>query len=314
MSSWTSPPYTRLPTDATTRTRIFFWFTSDALLKRHTRAFYQGGLWAKVVPKRTTYCISWGVSQRVPSSVSASRLRSDPLSWEKTLRNPEEQRWPWERDVVQSAPTHARHNHSAFRQLGTTVDWRYDVPWDWLQDACQMARVHWGTCCEGFCSKEGPHYRFEWSARNQLECDQVQRALEKSSRSCCQTSNNQPWFTSLEIPWGFLSWAVLRWLSVGLCHAKKCQFKDCMWEEYVWFAIAQLTFAWETFGKRWNGEIIPVLRILAPGSHKRLPSRKRVMCARNMEMHVQRGNWRTKGIKNEMRIWIPVQPRKARRN
>ncbi len=89
-----------------------------------------------------------------------------------------------------------------------------------------MARVHWVTRCEGFCSKEGPHYCIERSARNQLECNQVQRALVKLSRSCCQTSNNQPWFTTWEIPWGFLAWAVLRWLSIGLCHARKCQFKE----------------------------------------------------------------------------------------
>ncbi len=92
-----------------------------------------------------------------------------------------------------------------------------------------MARVCWGTCCKGFCSKEGPHYRIEWSTRNQLERDQVKRALVKSSRSCHQTSNNQLWFTTWEIPWGFLAWAVLHWLSIGLCHARKCQFKEfCM--------------------------------------------------------------------------------------
>jgi hypothetical protein len=43
---------------------------------------------------------------------------------------------------------------------------RYDVPWDWLWDACHMAGVHWGSRWEGFRSKEGPHYCFEQSARN----------------------------------------------------------------------------------------------------------------------------------------------------
>jgi hypothetical protein len=38
----------------------------------------------------------------------------------------------------------------------------------------------------------------------------MQRAPKKSFRSCRQTSNNQPLFASLEIPWGFLSQAVLR--------------------------------------------------------------------------------------------------------
>jgi hypothetical protein len=69
-----------------------------------------------------------------------------------------------------------------------------------------------------------------------------------------------------------------------------------MWEEKVWFAIAQRTFAWETFSKRRNGERIPV-QILVPGSHKRLASRKCTMCAKNMEVHVQRGTQRTKGMR-----------------
>jgi hypothetical protein len=44
-----------------------------------------------VVLARTTYCITWGVLLRVPSSVSTSRLHSDSSSWKKSLRNPEEQ-------------------------------------------------------------------------------------------------------------------------------------------------------------------------------------------------------------------------------
>jgi hypothetical protein len=43
---------------------------------------------------------------------------------------------------------------------------RYDVPWYWHWDTCHMAGVHWGSRCKGFCSKEGPHYCFDWSARN----------------------------------------------------------------------------------------------------------------------------------------------------
>ncbi len=144
---------------------------------------------------------------------------------EKTPQEPWRSRWPQERDIEQSAPTHVWHTHCASRQLGTTADQRYDDPRDLLQDACQMAKVHWGTRCKGFCSKGGPHYWIEQSARNQLEGKQVQRALGKSSRSCRQTSNNQPWFTSLEIPWGFLAWAVRHWLSRGLCHVRKCQLE-----------------------------------------------------------------------------------------
>ncbi len=73
----------------------------------------------------------------------------------KMPQEPWRSRWPWEMDVEQAAPTHARHTHCASRQLGTTADRRYDVPWVWLWDACPMARVRWGTRCKGFCSKEG---------------------------------------------------------------------------------------------------------------------------------------------------------------
>ncbi len=267
----------------------FFWFTSDVFLKRPVLSyrdsyvkFLRGGLQAKVVPESTPYR-TWGVPQRVPSSVSASRLRSGTSSW-----------WPQERGAEQSAPTHACHTHCTSRQLGTTANQRCDIPWDWLWDACQMARVRWGTRCEGFRCKGGPHYQIEQSARNPLEPKQVWRALGVLSRSCHQTSNNQPLFTSLEIPWGFLAWTVLHWLSRGLCHARKCQFKDIMWEEKVWFTIAQLMFAWETFGKRQNGERKPVL-ILVPGSCERLTSKKHIMCARNMGVHVW--HWSTKGMR-----------------
>ncbi len=111
----------------------------------------------------------------------------------KSLRNPEEQADRKKRDVEQSAPTHAHHTHCTSSQLGATADQRCDVPWDWLWEACHMARVHWGTRCEGFHSKEGPHYWMEWSVRYHLECNQVWREPEKLSSSCCQTSNNQPY-------------------------------------------------------------------------------------------------------------------------
>ncbi len=127
----------------------------------------------------------------------------------KTPQEPWRSRWPQERDVEQSAPTHARHTHCASRQLGTAANQRYDVPRDWLWEACHMARVHWRTCCREFCCKEGLHYWTEQSVRNPLKRKQVWRALGKLSRSCHQTSNNQPLFTSWEILWGFLACTAL---------------------------------------------------------------------------------------------------------
>ncbi len=179
---------------------------------------------------------------RSPVKSTFKHLYKQTPLWLVVMRKEPQEPWrtrrPRERDVEQSAPTHASHTHCAPRQLGTTADRMYDVPWDWLREACQMARVQWGTWCEGFRSKEGPHYQMEWSAKNHLERDQVRRAPEKLSRSCRQTSNNQPLFASLEILWGFLSQAVLHWLSGGSCHARKCQFGNLAWEEKVWFAIA----------------------------------------------------------------------------
>ncbi len=152
-----------------------------------------------------------------------------------------------------------------------------------------MARVRWGTRCKGFHSKEGPiglHYCIEQSARNPLECNQVPRALGESSRSCPQTSNNQPWFTSLEISWGFLAQAVLHWLSGGLCHMRKCQgwgyyvrrkgmICDCPMDvcmRNLWQKAEQ--------GKKTGTNS-------STSSHKLLASRKCVMRAKNKGAHIQ---------------------------
>ncbi len=231
----------------------------------------------------------------------------------KRPQEPWRSSWPGERDIERSASTHTCHTHCASRQLVTSADWRYDVPWDWLQDACQMARIRWGTRCKGFCSKEGPHYQIELSARNQLECDQVPRALGKSSRSCCQTRNNQPWFTSLEIPWRFLAWAVMHWLSRGLCHARKCQFKEFFMRTKGMICNCPTDICMRNLRQKaeWGKKT-------GTNSCTRFPRascfKKCVMCVRNMGAHVQRGTRRTKGIKKGMRNWIPVQPRKAQRN
>ncbi len=64
--------------------------------------------------------------------------------------------------------------------------------------------------------------------------------------------------------------------------------------------------------ERRNGERMPEL-ILVPGSHERLPSRKRVMCSRNMGAHVQGGIQSMKGKRNGIRNWCPAQPRKVQK-
>jgi hypothetical protein len=58
-------PYKRIYLDAPTRTRNFSWFMSDKFLKRSVSSYQdsyvhslQGGLQAKVVLERTTYCVT----------------------------------------------------------------------------------------------------------------------------------------------------------------------------------------------------------------------------------------------------------------
>ncbi len=157
-----------------------------------------------------------------------------------------------------------------------TVARRCDVPRDWLWDACHVAGVHWGSRCEGFCSKEGPHYHFEQSARN-------------------RTINIIHKFGN---PLGIPSRAVLRSL-VGLMSHKEVLVQGFLWVRKVWFAFAQLTFATETFGKRWKASFF-----------------EKPMCS------VPEIWWRmynvlprsAKGTRNGTRNWIPVQPRKAQSN
>jgi hypothetical protein len=75
-----------------------------------------------------------------------------------TLTNARKGRWVISPDYRASYPW-------CFCAVGDVVAQRYDALRDWLWDACHMAGVRWGSHCKGFCSKEGPHYRLEWSAR-----------------------------------------------------------------------------------------------------------------------------------------------------
>jgi hypothetical protein len=116
----------------------------------------------------------------------------------------------------------------------------------------------------------------EQSARNQLERDQVQRALEKSSGSYRQTSNNQPYSQV---------WKSLGDSSPGL-------YCVDLAEAYVMQGNVSSRIYTRRKGmirngptnvrtrnlwkERQNEERMPVL-ILVPGSHEPLTSRKQVM-------------------------------------
>ncbi len=181
--------------------KFFFWFTSDAFRKRPILSYqdsyvnsYEEIYERRWYQKRTTYCIYWGVTQEYLKRL----YRQTPL-WlivrSRSLKIPEEQedyktqeKGRWEI----SSNSHASHPLRSYAD-GYYSRLKYDVPWDWLREVCHMARVRWGTRCKGFRNEKGLHYRMEQNVRNQLERDQVRRALEKLSSSCLQTSNNQPY-------------------------------------------------------------------------------------------------------------------------
>jgi hypothetical protein len=69
---------------------------------------------------------------RSPTKSTFKRLCKQTPLWPVVMsKMPQElwrSRWLQERDVEQSAPTHGHHTHCTSSLLGTTADWRYDVP------------------------------------------------------------------------------------------------------------------------------------------------------------------------------------------
>ncbi len=105
-------------------------------------------------------------------------------------------------------------------------------------------------------------------------------------------------FTCLEIPWGFHTRAVLR-SSAGLMSGKKVSVLGFLWVIKIWFALAQWTFASETFGKRRKATCFEKPR----RSVSEIWGRMYDVPARG-----------AKGTRNGTRNRIPLQPRKAQRN
>ncbi len=71
---------------------------------------------------------------RSPAKSTFKHLYKQTPLWLIVMRKEPQEPWRTrrlqERDVDQSAPTHASHTHCTPRQLDTTADWRYDVPRD----------------------------------------------------------------------------------------------------------------------------------------------------------------------------------------
>jgi hypothetical protein len=107
---------------------FFFWFTSDAVLQethlsisRLLREFLWGGLQAKVVPETDYLSRFFRSPARVPlASPQADSALTCRQS--RSLRIPEEQDDCKNREVEQSAPTHAHHTHCTPMHLGTTAN------------------------------------------------------------------------------------------------------------------------------------------------------------------------------------------------
>ncbi len=227
-------PYKQLATDTPTRTRISsFWFTSDVVLKE-TRlsqwdsyvSFYMDmdvyvQRWYR---KRTTYCVSGGVTWEY-----LKRLTKQTPFWlivrNRSLRNPQEQVDRKIRDLS-NQPRLMR-----VTPIALPCTWVLEPIKVWrslrLTLRCKpYGKVHWEAHRKGFHSKEGLHYCFWQSVMNQLELNQVQRALEKASGSCLLDKQESTLFLRSEIRSRFQSRAVLHWLSGGLSHAGNCQFDD----------------------------------------------------------------------------------------
>ncbi len=145
-----TPPYARLPTYPPTKTRIFFgswvmcfWRDLSCHIETPTYFLYKEVYLQKLYQN--------GPLDTLEESHKEYLQMSHPgysaLTWhqEHKPQEPWITRGPRERDAEQSAPINVRPTHCTSRQLGTTAAQRYDIPWDWLWDACLMARECWET-------------------------------------------------------------------------------------------------------------------------------------------------------------------------
>ncbi len=244
----------------------FFWFTSDAFLKRPISSyqdfyvkFLQGGLQAKLAPERTTYHFTWGVLQRVPSSVSASRLSSDALSWAKCLRNPEDQDdrekgtvsdQPWLPHVTPTALLGSwvlqpiKGMTSLWTDFKTHAEWQGSV-----KEPAAIFFVARKVCTTKLNEVQGTNW-------NGIKCEEhLWSHPEAVLRQATINLDSQLWKS--------LGDSLPELYCVDLAEAyvtrENVSVRNIAWEEKVWFAISQWTFAWETIGKRRNKKLVLIL-------------------------------------------------------
>ncbi len=137
------------------------------------------------------------------SSVSASRLRSDSSSWERASGT-QKNKLTAREGTLSNQPQLTRVTPTALlvSWVLQPIEGVTSLGTDFEKCAIWQGSVE-EPAAKDFCSKEGLHYQMEQSARNHLERNQVQRAPEKLSSSCRQTSNNQPYSQVQKSLWDF---------------------------------------------------------------------------------------------------------------
>ncbi len=171
----------------------------------------------------------------------------------KKPQEPTQTSWPQEKGLKQSAPTHAHHTHCTPMHLGIRADQStMFFGTDFEKCAIWQGSVE-KPAVKVFVGRKVRTIAFWQSVRNQLERDQVQRALEKASGSCILTSNNHPYLWG----WKFVHNSSPRLYCIDLAEAYVTREKvsSRISQGKVWFAFAQRMFAWETFvGKGKTGK------------------------------------------------------------
>jgi hypothetical protein len=251
----------------TYKNQNFFWFTSNAFLKRPVS-------------------LNWRLLR--PFSTKKTTCKSSTIEGLLYAPDPEE------------------------RKKGTLIDWPRLLGVTSTVLLCCWGRqllkdmMYFGTDFE-------MHAIWQGYIEDPAAKDFVARKARTIAVSKAQGTQQSILFTSLDIPWGFLTQTVLRSLA-GLMSCEKVSVQGFLWVRKVWLAFAQQTFALETLRKRRKGEKSPVVSLL-PVSHEHLASRNpRVLCQKYGGRMYNVPAWSAKSTRNRTRNRIPVQPRKARRS
>ncbi len=198
------------------------------------------------VPETDYLSCFWRSHARVPQ---ASHQTDSILTCcqEQKPQEPTRTSWPQEKGLEKSALTHARHTHCTTICLGTANRSMTFFRTDFEKRAMWQGSIE-KPAVKVFVARKVRTNAFWQSVRNQLECKQVQRALEKASGSCLLTSNNEPFSRGQKS----IHESILRLYCVDLVEAYVTQedVSSRISREKVWFVFTQRKFAWETFTEK----------------------------------------------------------------